>query len=104
LKLAEGRNQLVDVVLQVFLSQVSVSNTVVQRNLYSGLEQTDLSNDRVEEADYVYSAVLVSVKLQEGRGGKEVPAFRRKRLSNCEERIVVYSVSVVIRGRDVLSN
>ena len=61
----KGRDELADVLIEVGLSQIAISSSIVQTDVNSGLEKVVLSDDGVEEGLHVDSAVLISVKFKE---------------------------------------
>ncbi len=67
-QLHEGGDEFEDVVLEVLLAEVAISDGVVERDLDTGLEQVHLAHDAVEEGQDVDAAVLVSVEFDERAG------------------------------------
>jgi len=72
----ECGNQLGNVFLEVFFSQVTIPCSIIQRNMDSSLEKIVLSYDGVEERLHVDSAVFISIEFQESRCTEKVSEFQ----------------------------
>lgn len=76
--MVKGRDQLRNVLFEVFFSEVTVASRVVETDVDSGLEEVVLAHDGVEKGLHVNPTVLVPVKLEESRCAEEVSELERQ--------------------------
>ena len=63
------------------------------------MEEIDLTHDVVEEGYDLDTTEFITLKLQEGRRGEELAAFRGQALRDEDELVVVDALCTIVRLR-----
>ena len=71
-------NEFRNVLFEIVFGEVTISCSIIQTDMNSGLEKVVLSDDGVEERLHVDSTVLISIEFEESGCTEEMSELQRK--------------------------